>query len=515
MRRFSWTIIILLFALGTTLTQAATPTKINYQGRLTDGSGNPVPDSPPLYSIVFTIYDDDAGTNVIWTETQSVSTTDGFFAVILGTDNPITDDVFAGATRYLGIKVGGDPEISPKTMLVSVPYAQRVATVDGSTGGRIFGNLDLDNSTASTGIVYKSGLPFLHNYGLSNTFVGREAGNLTMSGDGNTATGSGALFSNTSGSDNTANGNLALWRNTSGNNNTATGEGALSLNTSGSQNTASGWEALFNNTTGTSNTASGHQALRSNTSGTGNTASGLSTLSSNSLGNFNTASGYSALASCTSGGNTACGYVALTATTTGNDNTSYGTESMIANTDGSRNTASGFRALSSNITGDSNTAVGSGADVSTGNLTNATAIGYNAKVDASNKVRIGNAAVTVIETQVGLTVISDSAAKENFQPVDGEAVLEKLDDLNIQTWNYKGHDPEQFRHYGPIAQEFYAAFGNDGVGTIGTSTSINSQDLDGVVLAAIQALQAQNRELRALLEKQQGEIESLKRTVKE
>ena len=63
--------------------------------------------------------------------------------------------------------------------------------------------------------------------------------------------------------------------------------------------------------------------------------------------------------------------------------------------------------------------------MSAGNLNNATAIGANAIVNASNKVRLGNASVTVIEGQVAFTFPSDKTKKENFQPVDGEAVLGK------------------------------------------------------------------------------------------
>ncbi len=55
------------------------------------------------------------------------------------------------------------------------------------------------------------------------------------------------------------------------------------------------------------------------------------------------------------------------------------------------------------------------ANVSTGDLTNATVIDANAIVDASNKVRIGNAAVTVIEGQVAWSYPSDRRLKENIQ----------------------------------------------------------------------------------------------------
>jgi hypothetical protein len=61
-----------------------------------------------------------------------------------------------------------------------------------------------------------------------------------------------------------------------------------------------------------------------------------------------------------------------------------------------------------------NTAIGAGANVSTGNLTNATAIGFNATVDASNKIRLGDAAVNVIEGQVALLPVPIRSRRKTF-----------------------------------------------------------------------------------------------------
>ena len=119
------------------------------------------------------------------------------------------------------------------------------------------------------------------------------------------------------------------------------------------------------------------------------------------------------------------------------------------------------------------------ADVSTGNLNNATAIGNGAVVNASNKVRLGNGLVTVIEGQVLFTNVSDKTQKENFQPVDGEEVLGKIRCFDLSSWNFIGHDPKKFRHYGPMAQVFFAVFGHDGLGQIGSRTTINSGGLGG------------------------------------
>jgi len=263
-------------------------------------------------------------------------------------------------------------------------------------------------------------------------------------------------------------------------------------------NTSLGAGALQNIDSGEFNTAIGHSALSSNTLGSQNTASGSSALQNNTTGNHNTASGREALYN----------------NTTGEYNTASGRHALYPNTTGFSNTAIGADALNNNTTGSTNTAIGFRADVSTGNLTNATAIGNEAMVNASNKIRLGNSSVTVIEGQVAFTAVSDKTQKENFQPVDGEKVLGKIRGLEVSSWNFIGHDPKQFRHYGPMAQDFFAAFGHDGVGQIGTETTINSGDLAGILMIAVQALEKRTAELKqkeaqiAVLESEVKDLEA-------
>ncbi len=479
-------LILAVTALGLVPSAAlgAVPKLINFQGVVKDSAGNtPAVD---MLSVSFTIYDDPLGGSALWTETQSITIADeGRFNVLLGSSNPIPDSVFADTVRFLGIKVDTDPEMLPRQQLVSVAYSFRVAH-------------------------------FIPDFGPFNTFIGRDAGNLTTSGAGNTASGALALQSNTTGGSNTATGVFALQSNTIGSSNTASGAGALLFNISGDLNTASGANALRNNTTGFQNTASGYNALRSNTTGGNNTASGFGALFGNTTGTLNTASGVQALQGNTAGGsntasgasalrdnstgfqNTANGASALLFNTTGFSNTASGVSALAGNATGRGNTASGVGALASNTTGDSNTAVGAGANVSAGDLTNATAIGAGAIVDASNKIRLGNSFVTVIEGQVAYTFTSDKSEKENFRQVDGEEVLRKIREFNLSSWNYIGHDPKKFRHYGPMAQDFFAAFGDDGVGTIGTPTTLNTGDVVGILMAAVQALEKRTTEIADL-----------------
>ncbi len=241
--------------------------------------------------------------------------------------------------------------------------------------------------------------------------------------------------------------------------------------------------------TGGSNTGVGGNALSSNADGVANTATGAGSLGSNTSGNENTA----------------CGHGALFGNITGNGNTAVGNRVLFANTSGSDNTA-----------------IGTGADVAAGDLTNATAIGAGTLVDASNKIRLGNGDVTVIEGAVGFTSSSDRYRKENFLPVDGEQVLTNIRGLSLTSWNFIGQDPKQFRHYGPMAQDFFASFGRDDLGTIGTDTTITSTDIDGILLIAaqalekrgldqvkqIEALRSENAKLRGRLETENADLKA-------
>jgi hypothetical protein len=123
---------------------AEVPHLINYQGHLTNDSGEPL---DAIVSMVFTIYDDSTGGTVKWTETNpSVTAVNGVFSVQLGSVILIPDSVFNGSDRWLGTTVGGDPEISPRARLISVGFAYRVSTVDGAKAGTLSGGLIIEQS---------------------------------------------------------------------------------------------------------------------------------------------------------------------------------------------------------------------------------------------------------------------------------------------------------------------------------------------------------------------------------
>jgi len=108
----------------------------------------------------------------------------------------------------------------------------------------------------------------------------------------------------------------------------------------------------------------------------------------------------------------------------------------------------------------------------------------------------------------GLTNGSDRNRKENITPVDTTQILEKVAALPISHWNYND-DPSRRPHIGTMAQDFHAAFrlGKD-------DRHISTIDADGVALAAIQALKAENDVLKKQNATILKRLEALEQAVK-
>ena len=172
---------------------------------------------------------------------------------------------------------------------------------------------------------------------------------------------------------------------------------------------------------------------------------------------------------------------------------------------------------------------GNGADIELKNTTpgpttlgainfNNAANGYPGQIAYSSgntmSFRVAGNNNMMLLTSSGLTVngtfvsSSDRNLKQDFQPVDSRSVLEKVSQLPVQTWAYK-NDPGT-KHLGPMAQDFYAAFG-----TGADDRHIAVVDEGGVALAAIQGLNEKVNEKDAKIQEQAGEIAELKQSVAE
>lgn len=105
---------------------------------------------------------------------------------------------------------------------------------------------------------------------------------------------------------------------------------------------------------------------------------------------------------------------------------------------------------------------------------------------------------------------SDVNSKENFADVDAQLLLDKLAQLDIAEWNYRGED-QQVRHIGPTAQDFYRLFG------LGIDDkSISTIDPAGVSLVAIKELYRKSKEVDTLkqeLQELKSQLQQLQKSL--
>jgi hypothetical protein len=427
--------------------------------------------------------------------------------------------------------------------------------IDSVSANTSFGYQSLGNNTGiQNTAIGRDALKY--NTGSENTAVGYGALTYNAAGNSNTAMGKASLYTNTTGSQNTAVGYYSLYSNSTGSYNAAFGYNALYtntadkniafgtkalwLNTTGSENTAVGYGALMKNTTASNNTALGSNGLINNTTGASNTAVGQNSMFSNTTGNNNVSiGGYTLYVSTTGVGNSIVGFAALRFNTTGSFNSGAGRYALFNNTTGNSNTAVGDSALLYNTSGFNNTAIGQNAGPASADstLSNATAIGAGARVNASNKVRIGNASVTVIEGQAAWSQASDGRYKKNVkEDAPGLNLIMKLRPVtyNFEYGKFSGHLNENGANKSLLAQReskkemgFVAQEVEKALKDIGTDVSnlVNvPQSTDGhyslayseLVVPLVRAVQEQQKliqDQQKANEQQQKTIDDLKMMV--
>jgi len=112
--------ISLLLSMG--ILNADVPNIIDFNGRLTDSSGNAVNSS---VAITFNLYDVETSGTALWTETQNVDVVDGLFNAKLGSITPIDVNIIDSSELWIGISVETDDEMLPRTKIGSVPFSLR------------------------------------------------------------------------------------------------------------------------------------------------------------------------------------------------------------------------------------------------------------------------------------------------------------------------------------------------------------------------------------------------------
>ncbi len=101
------------------------------------------------------------------------------------------------------------------------------------------------------------------------------------------------------------------------------------------------------------------------------------------------------------------------------------------------------------------------------------------------------------------TNASSSLKKENFSNMNTTDLLQKIQNIRIQKWKYKGTSEY---HIGPVAEDFYKLFG------LGTDDQgISTVDPSGIALAAIQEQQRMIEKQNELIMRLEKRIEMLER----
>jgi uncharacterized coiled-coil protein SlyX len=418
-------------------------------------------------------------------------------------------NAFTGDARWLAITVacpsgGSYTALNPREALTSAPmalalpgmYTQQNATSPNVIGGYSGNTVDPGVVGATIGgggnglfgtINHVSGNYDTIGGGENNTASSDHA--TVGGGETNTASASAATVGG--GQDNTA--SFANATVGGGRVNTASGNG--SFVGGGGGNTASAYAATVGG--GVGNIASGNGSFvggggYDGTGLNGNVAGGNGSAVVGGVGNL--ASGY---ASFVGGGG---GFFPIGSSTNAISNTASGNWSVVSG--GASNIASG--AASTVPGGNANVAKGI-QSFAAGTAAHAMHDGTFVWADSTSYGGFSSTAANqfLVRASGGITMYTNSAAtigvqvasgsgswasvsdrnvKANFQNVNSQDMLARVNAIPIQTWNYTTQDAS-IRHIGPMAQDFYGAFnvGED-------DTHITTIDSEGVALAAIQGL---------------------------
>ncbi len=388
---------------------AQTGPTISYQGQILD-SGSPASGS---YSIEVLIYNVATGGSPYYTETQTVTVTNGIFNMAIGTVKPLQPSLDFTKQYYLAIAINGGAELSPRSLVSFSPYAFRALNADTSTYATTAGRATLANGVSggyvenvngdngnltisgANGITVTNNAPniVIGNSGVQsvNTAGGKlmlvGAGGTTITDTGTTITihsqtftggtgiqavqnsdssitvlnGGGPTATISLGKQGATSGQVLAWNGSAWK--PASGSGGIDSIKDLQDARDDGSSVYLGSGSGVSNTGTDHNvglgigALHANNSGYDNTAVGDTAMNLNTTGYLNVAVGMNALAKNNGYENVAVGAAALqnlNDASSGNFNTAVGYQCMNQMASGAWNTAVGCQAMVSSTGSASN-----------------------------------------------------------------------------------------------------------------------------------------------------------------
>jgi trimeric autotransporter adhesin len=494
--------IAILSAGGTALADTTLLSTFTYQGFLSLG-GNAV--ASPTCDFEFGLFSTTSGGPALGGGAieRTVSVNSGVFTTQLDFGVP----VFDGQDRYLEIGVlcpsngGAGPYtlLTPRSPLTPTPYAIHSVSANELTALRVQYNTTSPNLIGgfSGNTVGATVVGATLNGGGASGFLNQVNGNYgTIGGGVNNQAGGVASFVG-GGEENAA---LSQYSTVAGGSQNTANE-QFSAVVGGFQNYAGGAASFVGG--GRGNRAMATFATIAG-GGPSDPVLGATTTNNVATDNYGTIGG---------GGSNQAGDAVGTATDApyatvsgGENNTASGPHSMIPG--GSSNMASGSYSFAAgfNAQADENGAfvwADSTGGAFSSNLSNqffvraAGGTAFYSSADLSTGV--------ILNAGSGMwSTVSDRTVKANFEVIDSRLVLEDVVAMPISTWNYIAQG-DTIRHIGPMAQDFYAAFG---VGE--DDRHIGTIDADGVALAAIQGLYQVVQDKDVEIASLQAENETLK-----
>ncbi len=126
---------------------------INFQGKVVNSNGTNVTDGS--YTFVFKLYSVSSGGSAVWTESKSLTVTDGVFQTNLGDTTSLPGSVdFNTDNIFLGINFNSDGEMSPRIQFTAAPYAFNSEKLGGLTAAQF---AQLNPSSAQSGSLNVTG----------------------------------------------------------------------------------------------------------------------------------------------------------------------------------------------------------------------------------------------------------------------------------------------------------------------------------------------------------------------
>ncbi len=301
---------------------------------------------------------------------------------------------FPGADRFIEVSVrrSGSSQpfttISPRTPILSVPYAIRALNATTADNALNLGGVDVNDFVQTTDSRLSDNRdpnPGSSNY-IQNTTTQQTGANFNISGSG---TAGGTLSGNVVNAQTQYNLGGSRILSAPGTDNTFTGLGAGAANTTGDGNSFFGTNSGQANTEGRGNSFFGSDAGFRNTTGSRNTFIGSLAGFKNTTGLFNVFIGSAAGFESTTGlSNTFVGTNAGTQNTVGFNNSFFGANAGGQKTTGNDNAFFGGDAGAFTNTGNGNSYFGSRAG-GANEINNAAAIGFRAFVTQSNSLVLG------------------------------------------------------------------------------------------------------------------------------